>query len=401
MNPSTDQLKAIDETIDEREVLRLSRELIRIPSVYAKEHEISRRISAILDLWGFEPSEVAVEGYGSDVVASHGKKGLPAFVFNGHMDTVEVMEGWKHDPFGASVEDGWLYGLGSLDMKCGLACMMLAFRTLAENRLLKNHRLDLQAVSGEEFDGSGTLALISKGMFRGARAVIVGEGFGGRRAVTIGRRGGAYYDIDVTGKSAHGATPHLGINAVVDASRIVGSLDRIKLRQSKGVIGDDFRPLTEAQTVLKMSGGTDSLSVPETCSILVYRSTIPGGPHDVSKEMHGAIRRASPKSRVKMKLRSGHGQWYHPYMADPDSQLVRAAHESLRHYSGSSPLLVCGVSEADDNLIARFAKVPVLCFGPGESGARARYHQAEESIRVDQLGMFVKSYCAAAIMMDR
>jgi acetylornithine deacetylase/succinyl-diaminopimelate desuccinylase family protein len=399
MRPSKEQLREIDESVDEREALRLSRDLIRIPSVYGKEHKLSRRIQDILDRWGLHPRRVPVKGFGPDVLATHGADGRPSIVFNGHMDTVEVMDGWKHDPFGAKVEDGWLYGLGSLDMKCGLACLMLAFRTLAETRLLKNTQLRLQAVSAEEYNCAGTLALISRGEYRRAKAVIVGEGFGGPMALTIGRRGGAYYDIDVQGRASHAATPYMGVNAVSDASRIVAALDSIKLRKSKRATGDDFRPLTEAQTVLRISGGTDSLSVPEACRILVYRSTIPDGPRDVSEELEDAIRSTKPRSRVKLSLRKGPGEWYYPHMEDPNSELVRAAFKSVRQYSGKSPKMVCGVSEADDNVISRYAKVPVICFGPGESGARARYHQAEESISVEQLGMFVKIYCATALRL--
>jgi len=61
-------------------------------------------------------------------------------------------------------------------MKCGLASMMLAFRTLSEHGLPNSSRVVFQAVTGEEATSAGTRELISRGAFKGVKDVIVGEG---------------------------------------------------------------------------------------------------------------------------------------------------------------------------------------------------------------------------------
>ncbi|MGQ9587018.1 MAG: M20 family metallopeptidase [Thermoplasmata archaeon] len=378
--------------IDDKEVLRLSRELIRIPSIYKHEHRISKFIYAKLKGWRFSPRMVPVAGHGPDVVAEVGSRRHPAIVLNGHMDTVEVAQGWKHDPFGAKVENGLLYGLGALDMKCGLAAMMLAFRSLADSGSVSGFRVMFQAVSGEEDNGIGTGTLISKGFFRKSRAVIVGEGFGGLAVVTNARRGGSYYDIDVTGKSAHGATPHLGVDAISDAAAIVCALGSMRFRSAEDLLGDDFRPLTESQAVLRIQGGTMSLSVPDRCSIRLVRSTIPGTNVDASAQIRSLVRKLHLRSRVRVRLIDEPGELYYPYITEPSSELVKAAIETVREVTGKRPRLVCGVSEADDNLIAHELRVPVISVGPGESGDLGRYHQAEECIRVSQLGDAARIY---------
>jgi acetylornithine deacetylase/succinyl-diaminopimelate desuccinylase family protein len=374
-----------DGLIGPDEVLRLSRELIRIPSVHTKEHAIAKFIHGRLDRWGFSPRYVQVDGYGPDVVAELGAKNDPSVIFNGHMDTVDVAEGWKHNPFEGKVENGLLYGLGSLDMKCGLAAIMLAFRTLAESRRSIDYRVCFQAATGEELTGAGTMALIKHGEFRRAKAVIVGEGFGGFNAVTNGRRGGSYYDVEVTGKSAHGAQPHLGVNAVIDASKIIVALDDMDVPNNGGLLGDDFRPLKDTQLVQKISGGGSSLTVPERCTFTVVRSTMPGSKIDATRDIKRAIDRLGLRSRVTVKLRTGLMDPYYPYITPVRSELVRIARKVVTQATGKSPKLVCGVSEADDNLIARYTKVPVISVGPGESGDLARYHQSEEAITISQL----------------
>ena len=386
--PSTD----ID--VDVNEVIELARELIRIPSVYSQEAEISSFIHSRLEEWDLCPRRVPVEGHGPCVVAESGAEGAPSIVLNGHMDTVEVMAGWEHDPFGADIENGRLYGLGSLDMKSGLAALMIAFRNLSDSECVRRRRLVFQAVPGEELDGSGTRALIQKGLFEGAEAVIVGEGFGGLGAVTNGRRGGAYYDFEVIGQSAHGAMPHLGKNAVVDASKIICALEKSELAVSERLKSDAFEPLRETQTILQVSGGGNSLSVPERCSVRFVRCTIPGGRTDLQAELESVVEGLSLECGVEITFKGGPGDLYLPYLTCPDEPLVEAAVASLKEHVGSEPVLVCGVSEADDNLIAQELGLPVICVGPGESGGKARYHQPEESIGTSQLSTAVEVYAS-------
>ncbi len=386
--------------VDEAEVLSLARDMIRIPSVFGNEARIAEFIASRLESWGFSPRFLEVEGYGPDVIADYGNPALPKIVLSGHMDTVEVMSGWVHDPYRASVEDGMLYGLGSLDMKCGLAAMMVAMKAISRMGLQDRVRLSFQAVSGEEKDGDGTRALIRSGEMKDAKAVIVGEGFGGLKVVTAGRRGGSYYEIEVRGSSAHGATPQKGINAVVEGSKVVLALEGMQMAEADGLLADSLAPLAESQTVLLMNGGTGSLTVPDRCNMKVVRCTVPGGRIDISEDIRKVIAGLGLRSEVQVRLKSTEKEPYLPHMTPADSPLVRAAVESIRECTGAAPTVACGMSEADDNIIAAHARVPVICMGPGESGELARYHQAEEAISVAQLGPAARSFARAVLRLS-
>ena len=55
------------------------------------------------------------------VARRRGGSGGRSLVLSGHIDTVPLgLAPWTHDPFGAAVHDGKLYGLGSYDMKGGI-----------------------------------------------------------------------------------------------------------------------------------------------------------------------------------------------------------------------------------------------------------------------------------------
>ena len=377
--------------IDDKEVLQLSRELIRIPSVTTHEERISKFIFQKLDKWGLSPRLVPVKGFGPSVFAEIGDKKAPSVVLNGHIDTVEVMNGWRHDPFGAKVENGMLYGLGSLDMKGGIAALMIAFRSIAEMAKPHSSRIVLQMVSGEEATSAGTRTMISRGGFRNAKAAIVGEGFGGLGAISNGRRGGSYFNIEVTGKAAHGSKPEDGINAITDAAKIICAVDAMKLKIAKGLVADDFQTLKESQTLLKISGGSQTLTVPEKCSLRLIRSTVPES-GNVEDELRRVIKNLNLKSKVGIELETGPGDLFHPYLIAPTSPLVKAAARNIKALTGKQPRFLIGRSEADDNVIAHDAGVPVICFGAGESGELAKYHQPEEAIGISQLPLVARAY---------
>ena len=389
--------------INDREVLELSRELIRIPSQSRHEQAVGNFIFEKLNSWGLRPRKVPVEGNGPDIVAEIGDKRAPAVSFNGHMDTVEVMSGWKHEPYAAKVEKGMLYGLGALDMKCGMAALMLATRALAESGIPGSSRVIFAAVSGEEENSSGIRALISKRGLANTKAMIVGEGFGGLEIITHGRRGGFYWDINLTGKAAHGASPHLGINAVSDAAKVVCCLDSMRLRKAKWRAADDSTPLAESQVVLKISGGMSSLSVPEKCYIKLIRCPLPGtpGPKEVQAEIERRIASLGLRSKVELTLQAKQGDIFFPHITPARSELVSTARACVERLTGKRPRLAIGRSEADDNLVAHELGIPIICMGPGESGELARYHQAEEAVHVDQLGNAARAYFMTAMELCR
>jgi len=73
-------LRVAEELIDEKEVLQLSKDLIRIPSITRKEHRISKTIFQRLEKWGLHPKVVPVEGFASTITAEIGPRTLPQWL---------------------------------------------------------------------------------------------------------------------------------------------------------------------------------------------------------------------------------------------------------------------------------------------------------------------------------
>src|SRR5437899_3402503 len=61
-----------------------------------------------------------------------GAGGGKSLLFNGHVDTNPVTEGWTVDPWAGKVDDNFIYGIGVSNMKAGDAAYFCALRTLVE-----------------------------------------------------------------------------------------------------------------------------------------------------------------------------------------------------------------------------------------------------------------------------
>ncbi|MFI6582870.1 M20/M25/M40 family metallo-hydrolase [Embleya sp. NPDC050493] len=194
---------------------------IRIPSitptfpgevyddVVGAEGEVSRLLAGVYADAGAEVDVFAVDpGRDNAVGVIRGTGGGRSLIFNGHVDVVPPGDptAWRSgDPFDAVVEDGWIRGRGSVDMKSGLVAQAFAARALRECGVRLRGDLILQAVVGEENleHRLGTSAVLARGYT--ADAAIVAEPTGSTRPMSVmaATPGVLVMRIDVAGKSAH------------------------------------------------------------------------------------------------------------------------------------------------------------------------------------------------------
>lgn len=104
-----------------------------------------------------------------------GTGGGKSLLLSGHMDTVPRGSAkWNYDPFGATIEGNRMYGLGSNDMKGGIAAMLVAVEALREAGVQLRGDVLIETIVDEEFGGvNGTLAARLRG--HNADAAIITE----------------------------------------------------------------------------------------------------------------------------------------------------------------------------------------------------------------------------------
>ncbi|HER24715.1 MAG TPA: M20 family peptidase [Candidatus Atribacteria bacterium] len=178
----------------------------------------------------------------------------------------------------------------------------------------------------------------------------------------IGARGRYLYEIQVKRKAAHGSMPYLGVNAVVDASKIVLELQKMKL---------GFHPfLGEGSLcVLVIEGGGETLSVPDKCRILADRQVVIGETEErVKKDVEEAIKNLDIKSEVEIGFRNApypEAKEYGSYITSQEHKLVKEFENSFEELSGQKPVLSSFVSVGDFNYLGdkNRANLPTIIIG--------------------------------------
>lgn len=210
----------------------LTARLIRCPSVTPVEGGALVILQSVLSEAGFACSRVDRGGI-ANLFARWGLRGAnKTFGFNGHTDVVPVGDraAWTHDPFGAEVVDGWMYGRGATDMKSGVAAFVAAAIDFVRNS--PPDGAVLLAITGDEEDVAldGTVALLDWMAENGERMThcLVGEPTCPNEMgemMKIGRRGSMTGYFTAAGVQGHSAYPHRAKNPM---SALVKLLTRLE-----------------------------------------------------------------------------------------------------------------------------------------------------------------------------
>jgi succinyl-diaminopimelate desuccinylase len=390
-----DAAAAVADAVDAEETLDLLQQMVQIPSPYFEEHECVEFVYDWLDERGLDPeyhhvSEPDITEYEGDNVVARIEgtdPDAPTLLLNGHLDTVKLVEAWEEDPCSGRIEDGKLYGQGACDMKGGVAGIMAAFAALAESDVEPRGDVLLTAVVDEEGPyGLGSDRLIRDGMLEDVDAAVVTEPGPilaqsdlDNPALLLGARGRFLYDVTVTGRAAHGSQPHKGVNAVVDAGRVAEALDDLPVA-SHELLGDG------SVCPLKIEGGSQTLSVPESARVMADRHVVPGEDEaTVREQAEAAVDDLDLASDVEIAFREAPdpGIKYGPYVTDRDHPLVGAFESATRSVAGVDPAIGYFSSVGDFNYFGDpdRADLPTLIVGPdGEN-----IHSAGEFVYTDEV----------------
>ncbi len=379
--------------IKREDMVKLLRELVNIKSPFFEEAEIVDYLRGRLSYYNrletkihrYEEKEITGFKGENLVVRLNGTGGGPRMLINGHVDTVPLCDGWTVDPYEGVEKDGRLYGLGALDMKAGVVASVFLLEALVEAGLELKGDIVFTAVSDEEGPfGLGTHYTIMDGITDGCDFAIIPEPSGpfapGSEkfpCVALGSRGTAVYHVKVKGKSAHGATPEKGINAVEDAARIINAVtDNLDL-------GD--HPLLGKGTmcITNLRGGEKYLLVPEEASFTIYRHTVGGSADQALQEVKEIVDSLNLESKVEIKLRDlPHPEAYFlPWTIEENTPLVQSLKQGSREILGKEMQTTYFRSESDANHIAPRLKIPTVLFGPDG----ANFHASDEYVEIDTM----------------
>ena len=281
-----------------------------------------------------------------------------------HLDTVGA-DGTQFIP---QRRNGRLHGRGACDTKGSVAAMLAALCELANSKSLPlETEIVFVGLIDEEHAQAGSRALVQN-KFK-ADLAIVGEPT--KLQVVTAHKGSLWLELATRGRAAHGATPHLGKNAVHEMARIVDVLEtdyaaQLKRRKHK---------LLGAGTVNvgKISGGTQPNIVPDSCTVSIDRRTLPGETESSVRREITLLLRAK---KLSAKFSNAKLAPALPLETDFKLPLVQAF---LRAAGQKKPL---GVDYFCDAAVLSAGGIPSVVFGPGDI---AQAHTADEWISLAEL----------------
>lgn len=368
-------------------------ELIRIDSVNpdlspgaAGEGEVASWCEEWLTAHGFEVHRLEqTPGRPSIVGVLRGTGGGRSLMLNAHTDTVGI-EGYVGDPFSGELRDGSVYGRGAFDTKGGAAAIMVAAARVAEERPAGDVIVTL--VADEEFASIGTEEVLRE--FTADAAIITEPS---NLDLVLAHRGFAWFELELTGRSAHSSMPHQGVDAIAHAGRVMRALDEL----SDELVAGEPHPLVSygRVQVSMISGGRDAATVPPSCSMTIERRMLPHETPDATearlRELLERVGRETPDFSYELTrtvARAG-------FEAQEDWPIVRSLAANAQRALGREPGKRGEPFWTDAALVLE-AGIPCLLVGVDGGGAHADTEWATvESVEqlTDMIEGTIRDFC--------
>ncbi len=290
---------AIDAWIDAHfdEEVAFLQALVRVPTDTPPGNNAphAERTAELLQPMGFEAErhpvpQAEVEAYGMQSITNlivrrpYGPAGSGRTVaLNAHGDVVPPGEGWTHDPYGAEIEGGTMYGRATAVSKSDFASFTFAVRALEAVAKPSQGAVELHFTYDEEFGGLlGPGWLLQHGLTRPDLLLAAGFSY----EVVTAHNGCLQMDVTVHGKMAHAAIPGTGVDALQGAVHILNALYALNegYQQVRSKVSGITHPYLN---VGRIEGGTNTNVVPGTVSFKLDRRMIP---EENPAEVEAAIR---------------------------------------------------------------------------------------------------------------
>jgi acetylornithine deacetylase/succinyl-diaminopimelate desuccinylase-like protein len=235
----------------------------------------------------------------TNLVVRHRFGDGPVIALNAHGDVGPPGLGWRHDPYGAAIEDGphgpTMFGRGVAVSKSDFATYafaLLALKAAAAQGQAFAGTVELHLTYDEETGGDvGPRWLLEQGITRPDFAIAAGFSY----AIVTAHNGCLHLEVTVTGKQAHAAMPATGIDALEAATGILADLyaSRAGLAQRMSKVDGISSPTLNVGLI---QGGINTNVVPDRIVFRLDRRMIPEEtPADVEAALRAQVAAAAAR----------------------------------------------------------------------------------------------------------
>jgi acetylornithine deacetylase/succinyl-diaminopimelate desuccinylase family protein len=380
------------------DIIALEQKLIQTKSVTGDEAQVAKLVAEECEKDGLSVELVEPAPKRVNVVAKYkGTTGKPKVMWYSHYDTLPSGDesDWKHPPFSAAIDDGWIYGRGAGDNKTATCASITAFRAVKNLGIKLKGDMVFTHVADEEKGGKfGFKNLIEKGYGDNIDFLFYAHS-GSPNQITIASNGECAFDIEIKGKSAHTANNEEGINAVQNAARLILRLQKLgdEVNARRYHVPGTNSIMKSRFSINRCIGYVADNSVPERCELRIDRRWTPG---ETLEQVQGEIKRAidewkaeDPKFNATLTVTPGMDL----SVSAADSELVKVIQRSAKKL-GYDTKPEGGSHSSDHGFFNSRYHKPLASYGIGGE----RFHQTNERIKVDDVILTAKVH--GLVMVD-
>lgn len=383
-------------TVEAERAIVAVQEAIRIPSVFGDEERVGRYLARLMRDCGFTGVEFQEVAPGRANVIGELDSGRPGpiVVLQGHMDTVPV--GAHPEPFSGALRDDRIWGRGTSDMKGPVVAAILAVSLAAKDERLTG-RCIVAATVDEESEKRGAFGLVDRGLVADFGICVEPTDL----RVAIAQKGCVSIRVTTTGKAAHGANPHMGVNAIAKMANVIAAIENAP-RPSIEVAG--VGAVEGTYNVGVIAGGEMFFIVPDTCEIWIDRRTVPGESQEGAlSELEALVHAAEPGAFVVADRQDWawdriRARGIGSCSVGLDSPIVEAVAGGVRAVMGREPQFIVQNAWCETDFLVNDLGIPTVNFGPGRMELA---HTSDEHIEVASLLAGIEILADALVAVGR
>lgn len=364
--------------------IALLKEILAITSVNGADNEgaVAEFIANYLKEKHIDAFVQQIDETHANIIAKLEGKSSETVVWNGHLDTVPYgnTEEWNTDPSIPVEKNGRIYARGASDMKSGLAAMVYLLGEIGESGEKPEQTILFLGTCDEEKSGLGAEKILEEIDLSSGSLLLIGEPTGCKLGVA--QKGCIWAQLNISGKTSHGAYPEEGYNAVEYGMKIVCRIKKWVTEYEHRVLG------TATAQVTMIQGGIAPNMTPDFAEILLDIRTVPGiSAEDVEKKIKKICRKEVEETNGEVKFEVRIKNERRAIEIAEEERWLKEFKAYLKQNGAETEEIGINYFTDASILTKKESEIPVLLFGPGEPRLA---HKPNEFVELEKYEKYIE-----------
>lgn len=364
--------------------IALLKEILAIPSVNGADNEgaVAEFIANYLKEKHIDVFVQQIDETHANIIAKLEGKSSETVVWNGHLDTVPYgnTEEWNTDPSIPVEKNGRIYARGASDMKSGLAAMVYLLGEIGESGEKPEQTILFLGTCDEEKSGLGAEKILEEIDLSSGSLLLIGEPTGCKLGVA--QKGCIWAQLNISGKTSHGAYPEEGYNAVEYGMKIVHRIKKWVTEYEHRLLG------TATAQVTMIQGGIAPNMTPDFAEILLDIRIVPGiSAEDVEKKIKKICREEVEETNGEVKFEVRIKNARRAIEIAEEERWLKEFKAYLKQNDAETEEIGINYFTDASILTKKESEIPVLLFGPGEPRLA---HKPNEFVELEKYEKYIE-----------